>query len=277
MTRISKPQATDEQEENARKPLGKKLYGSIPHLVGSRRGPSDYGVEQHQHDLVTLKTKSRRDYVIVLEKLDGSNMGVVKTKDGGLLPSLTRAGYLSLTSPYAQHRAFERWFDSDPDLHMFFMDLLAPGESAHFEWLLQVHGTHYNLTDVPPFAIFDIKHADGERMPWTDVQTLVSGVYPSYSPYPRGVLPLPRMLHMGGALSIDAALQQLGRSGHHKADKSEGVVYRYESPDEVKFLAKYVRPEKVDGRFMEAQIPQKGIDDALLRLFNEEKEKDRQS
>jgi hypothetical protein len=30
--------------EKPHKPLGKKAYGSIPHLPGSRRGPADKGL-----------------------------------------------------------------------------------------------------------------------------------------------------------------------------------------------------------------------------------------
>ena len=37
------------------KPLGKRAYGSIPHLPGSRRGPSDKGLSDQQAAILTDK------------------------------------------------------------------------------------------------------------------------------------------------------------------------------------------------------------------------------
>ena len=35
------------------KPLGRPTYGSIPHLIGSRRGPADSGVNDGQQRICT--------------------------------------------------------------------------------------------------------------------------------------------------------------------------------------------------------------------------------
>lgn len=42
------------------KPLGHKSYGSIPHLVGSRRGPRDYGVNEGQQRICCERAFERR-------------------------------------------------------------------------------------------------------------------------------------------------------------------------------------------------------------------------
>ena len=37
--------------KNSEKPLGRKAYGSIPHLSGSRLGPGDYHCHKGQEDI----------------------------------------------------------------------------------------------------------------------------------------------------------------------------------------------------------------------------------
>ena len=66
----------------------------------------------------------------------------------------------------------------------------------------------------------------------------------------------PRLLHHGAPLSLEEALARLdapiesGQPHHGAVDAPEGVVYRVERGGAVDFLAKYVRPEKVDGRYL---------------------------
>jgi len=68
----------------------------------------------------------------------------------------------------------------------------------------------------------------------------------------------PRLLHTGGAFSIEAALDALATSGHGALDPVEGAVWRVERNEKIEqcknsarrwkvdFLVKYVRPEKQD-------------------------------
>jgi hypothetical protein len=89
------------------KPLGGDLYGSIPHLPGSRVGPGDHTVTQQQADLFLVDTMSKTRRVIVQEKLDGSCTGVARIGDQ-IIP-LQRKGYPAITSPYEQHHLFHDW------------------------------------------------------------------------------------------------------------------------------------------------------------------------
>ena len=66
------------------KPLGHKSYGSIPHLVGSRRGPRDYGVNEGQQRICCERARDKYDEIIVQEKLDGANVGIA-LKEGQIL------------------------------------------------------------------------------------------------------------------------------------------------------------------------------------------------
>ena len=226
------------------KPLGHKNYGSIPHLPGSRRGPGDHKCHEGQAKIATEKARDKNDWVIVTEKLDGSNVGVALV-NGTIIP-LGRAGYPALSSPYIQHQYFAKWAYKHDDL---FRAVLGEGERIVGEWLMQAHGTRYNLDGQSPFVAFDIMRGS-ERM------TSDAFIYRVYDYFV--VAPI---LHKGPPLSIDDAMAKLGPHGHYGAiDPAEGCVWRVERDKPtgkkgekqrvVDFLVKYVRPDKEDGIYL---------------------------
>ncbi|WP_202614648.1 RNA ligase family protein, partial [Escherichia coli] len=75
------------------KPLGRKAYGSIPHLPGSRLGPADHHCHEGQARICCEKPRDRHDRIIVTEKLDGGNVAIAKVN--GAIFALGRAGYLA--------------------------------------------------------------------------------------------------------------------------------------------------------------------------------------
>jgi RNA ligase len=214
-----------------KKVLDHKSYGSIPHLIGSRVGPADHHCEQGQHDICTVATRDKHDTVVVLEKLDGSNVAVANI--GKQMVPITRSGYHARSSPYAQHHLFADWVDANP----WHFEYLAEGERYCGEWLALAHGTVYRLDNRIPFVLFDVMRVH-ERKVWEDVQ---------YRAGQEG-LPVPTVLSDGASCSIDAAMKRLGKDGHYGAQgMAEGAVWRVERNDKVDFLAKYVRPSKKDG------------------------------
>jgi len=216
-----------------RKPLGGKSYGSIPHLPGSRRGPADHGCHEGQARIATQQCRDRHDRVIVQEKLDGSNVCIAKV--GGVVMPLTRAGYHANSSPYEQHHRFAGWMYQN---YIRFDEFLADGERLCGEWLLQAHGTRYALPH-EPFVAFDLITGP-TRTPFDAFMERVNGKFVT-----------PNVLHVGGPLSIEKALEHLRPFGWHGAiDPVEGAVWRVERKGRVDFLCKYVRPEKVDGCFL---------------------------
>ena len=216
------------------KPMGRKNYGSIPHLPGSRVGPGDHKCHEGQSRIATIKPRDKWDEIIVTEKLDGSNTGVFKDSNGIVYP-LTRSGYHANTSPYEMHHKFASWVMQN---WMLFSDLLLPGERIVGEWLLQAHGTRYALPHVP-FVVFDLMREDKR----TSYDELLGRV--------NNILPVPHLIHRGYSLSIDNALSMAGIYGYHGAlDPIEGCVWRIQRKGTVDFLAKYVRPDKVDGLYL---------------------------
>lgn len=227
-----------------RKPLGGKSYGHIPHFPGSRMGPGDHKCSDGQLRIATEKARDRHDRIIVQEKLDGSNVGVARI-DGVIVP-LTRAGYIADTSPFEQHWRFGEWVYANQDR---FLAVLRDGQRLCGEWLMQAHGTRYELRH-EPFVVFDLMQGN-ERALTEDLRDLV---------HPFGFI-TPRIIHEGDPLSIQEALQAIKTSGHGAIDPVEGAVWRVERNAQINkhsserkwivdYLAKYVRPEKVDGCYL---------------------------
>lgn len=217
------------------KPIGRKNYGSIPHLPNSRLGPSDRSCTEGQARIATVRPRDRHDRVIVQEKLDGSNVGVARV--GDTLYALTRAGYLAITSPYVQHHMFDAWV-RQPDNSTRFMDVLRDGERLAGEWIAQAHGTRY--ADVAePFIAFDLM-VDSTRLCFDDFYRRIFGVFD-----------FPYTISDGDPLSVEYTMAQIQAKNHHNAiDEIEGAVWRVERYGKVDFLVKWVRPDKVDGKYL---------------------------
>jgi|TARA_R110000824_G_C15016772_1_gene657957 hypothetical protein len=222
---------------NREKPLGRKAYGSIPHLPNSRIGPGDHKCHEGQERIATIKSRNKHDVIIVQEKLDGSNVAVA-LKDGIILP-LSRAGYLANTSPYRQHLMFWNWVYENEER---FRNVLNEGEQISGEWLAQAHGTRYELKH-EPFVVFDIFDENRKRYAWNIVLEKLSTNF---------VIPHCIQYNRGNPMSVDDAMLLLGKYGYHGAlDEIEGAVWRIENKGKFDFMVKYVRPNKVDGIYLE--------------------------
>jgi hypothetical protein len=115
---------------------------------------------------------------------------------------------------------------------------LPDGAALHGEWLAQAHGTIYRVDK--PFVVFDLT-IDGKRRPYDEMLACVA---------PMG-LPVANLLHRGPPIPISQAMEIMGDLGHHGAtEQPEGVVYRVERRGSFDFMAKYVRPDKIDGKYL---------------------------
>jgi hypothetical protein len=216
------------------KPLGHKGYGSIPHLPGSRMGPSDHHCHEGQQAICWEKVRNKFDRVIVTEKLDGSNVSVARI--GDKIVALSRAGYLAATSQYEQHHKFAAWVEINEGA---FLKGLVSGERLVGEWMAQAHGTRYRLTTTC-FVAFDLM-AGMNRHPFDDMRKIaaICGVDAAH------------VLSDGPSFPLENALRALGEFGFHGAiDPIEGAVWRVENKGKFDFIAKYVRHDKQDGKFL---------------------------
>lgn len=215
------------------KPFGRKAYGSIGHLPESRMGPSDHHVHPGQALICTTQTRDKHDRVIVQEKLDGSCVAIGLIN--GTIVALGRAGWLAQSSKYEMH---QRFADYVRRRESQFRAVLREGERLCGEWMAQAHGTIYDLSQHAPFAAFDIMKGE-IRMPYNDFCERLD----------TADIERPTLLHDGGAISVDDVMA-IHEAHHWPCDGIEGVVYRVERKDEVDFLAKFVRHDKVDGKYL---------------------------
>lgn len=207
------------------------LYPKIPHLPGSRTGPSDRHVGPERTRALTERARDGA-HIVVEEKLDGTCVVVTRTGDDVI--AFGRDGRRACESRNLGRRLFAWWVTEHRER---FLSLLHDGEQACGEWLALTHGTIYELPH-EPFVLFDLVRA-GVSLSREELRK--PGLDAGFT--------LPCTLHEGAALPTSEALSLLGPRGHHGADMAEGVVYREEhSRDGVcRFVAKLVRQEKVDG------------------------------
>lgn len=214
------------------KPLGRKAYGSIPHLPGSRLGIGDHHCHQGQADIATVRTRDKHDVVIVQEKLDGSCCSVAKINNS--IIALGRAGYPANSSLYKVHHDFAIYVD---DNKRRFFELLNEGERVVGEFLGHAVGTIYNLFH-EPFVPFDLM-IKSKRASCEEVYSRVKSL---------GFKP-PHGFEIGRSVPIREAMDFFQNSGHGAIDPVEGAIWRVERKGELDFIVKYVRHDKEDGKY----------------------------
>lgn len=224
------------------KPLGKKGYGSIPHLLGSKLGPGDHHIHEGQHRIATEKVRDKHDEVIVQIKYDGSNVCVANIQ--GQIVALTRSGYTAESSPWLQHKLFAKWVEENKKR---FLSMLEPGERVCGEWMLQAHGIKYKVYP-QPFVAFDVFCGE-ERLNYGDFcQKLEYDIS------------IPIWLNLDKKpLSLQEAIEKMNIHGQSvistpcaivDGQQHEGLIYRVERKGKLDFIAKWVRPDFQAGKYL---------------------------
>ena len=215
------------------KPLGKKSYGSIGHLPGSRIGPGDHHIDVGQARCV-LEELPRGDRLVVQEKVDGSNVGVCRV--GGKIIAINRAGWDCLSSPHEQHRMFAAWVLEN---EARFDAILGERERVCGEWLALAHGTIYTL-EHEPFVAFDVFDADDVRIPFARFTERAA----------TARLATPHVFHDSDVACPLTEVADLPSRHGAAGGIKEGVVYRWERAGRVLLIAKWVRHDKLDGNLL---------------------------
>ena len=227
---------------NKYKVLPYKTYNRIGHFSKSRLGDGDHYIDQKTEDICLKQIVDPLTLIIVQEKLDGSNVCVLNTGDE--IVALSRSGYRCDTSNLEQHRAFAQWVRFREE--RFTKLLPFEGNRVVGEWLLQAHGTKYNICDSEDlFVPFDwfMRIDDNQEL------------RVNYHLFLNKVLPLgfrtPHLFHVGGACSINRTEKMAKYYDFPiiNQDSIEGFIYRIEVNGEFKNIVKYVRPNKIDGKY----------------------------
>jgi len=213
-----------------------KNYGSIPHFSFSRLGPGDHYCNPGQEKIMTENTRSWKDLIIVTEKLDGSNVGIIR-KNG--IHAITRSGYSANSSNYDQHKMFSVWIKD------YNFDFLDENERIVGEWMYLAHGTKYIIDNQDLlFRPFDIFDKNNNRISYMNFLDRIR--YTKFTP--------PKLLHIGSAVKIKHIEKKLQNIDCIRIEKCEGAVYRCEKDGIFDFLIKYVRHNKVDGKYLKENI-----------------------
>lgn len=221
------------------KPLKRKNYGSIPHLLNSKLGPGDHHIHEGQHKILTEKSRPG-DVVYVTEKYDGSNVGITKVNDQ-IIP-ITRSGYTAISSPYKTHHDFHEWA---MHYERIFDKMLLEGERICGEWMGDVVSIFYSTKSyIHKTIFFDYFNSKNERFAYSTFFSVVSG----YG------FKTARLLHKGNAISPNDLLIKLNGDVDPEiftiSEDPEGMVYRVENNGKFDFMAKWVRHDFIPGKYL---------------------------
>jgi hypothetical protein len=225
------------------KPLGRKAYGSIGHLPGSKLGPGDHHIGEDQAALLThrVNPQHHKARVVVQQKIDGACVAVAKIN--GVIVPLGRAGYPAATAPYQHVRDFAAWAMDREDK---FAALLGEGERVVGEWLGAQHAIPYmTRSNAAKWVAFDL---------------MLGGVRALHDVTAHRIgavgLVAAHTVHVGAPVSVADAWARRREWPDFPVlacgVEPEGIVYRYEHKGMVKFLGKWVRPD------FEGRVPEGG-------------------
>ena len=219
-----------------RKILGHKAYYSIAHLPESRLGPTERCITERQSELLCDPAFAEEGRVVIVqEKLDGSCVCAYRKSD--TVFALGREGDLAELSPNESRRMWAEWMAQNEER---FLSALENGERMCGEWMVMVHGTHYDLPH-EPFVAFDVFDISNRVLSYSEFNARAD----------RGGFSTPHLVHQGGPIPLSDALEKLGPGFHGSRETPEGLIFRLERNGKPAFKAKYVRHDKVDGCFLE--------------------------
>jgi hypothetical protein len=157
--------------------------------------------------------------------------------DGNIV-ALARSGHEARSSPYSLHHLFADWVEAQCEVDRFAE--LKEGERLVGEWLALAHGTIYYITDDEPFTLFDLMRG-AERATYDELHRRFGGDFK-----------MPVLLSRG-AISMPVSVAMEAQRSYRPESEIEGVIYRVEREGRVDFLAKYVKPDFVPGRYLQLQ------------------------
>lgn len=208
-----------------------KNFGHIKHLKGSKmidRFDSLAG-EQDQYKFTVCK-RDINDRIIITEKIDGMNSGVVK-KNGVLYP-VNRKGY-DVRFIAASHSEFELlakvWSDWVNDHYELYDSILEDDERLVFENAILCHTVKYVFKKEPVFLLAKYNQ-DNKRINHDSLTSLCNE-------YDIQQVPV---LNIGSAIPPEIIVSQYPDGVIGARNGIEGIVYSYEHNNEFESNVKFV-------------------------------------
>lgn len=208
-----------------------KNFGHISHLTGSKLiDDEDKLLSEEEQNKYTLSKRDRNDLVIIFEKIDGMNAGVIK-KNGVLYP-INRKGYdtrnMGLINPDLELLGNEwaKWVDAH---YLKYDSILEEGERLVFENCILQHTLQYKFKCEPVFLLakYDVKN---KKINHTQLTSLAT----------KNDISQPPVLNIGVAIPPQLIIQQYPKGIIGVHGLMEGIVYNYEHNGEHESCAKFV-------------------------------------
>lgn len=239
-------------------------FGRIQHISGSRMiDTSDKLLNEKTQKKYIFSKREPRDTVIITEKIDGMNAGVIK-KHGMLYP-ITKSGYDVRTLGSSRKElvplgvGWALWVDIH---YPIYNALLAEGERLVFENAIFTHTLKYRFDGDPVFLLAKY-NAYHQRMNYHDLSALASSAG----------LRMPPLLSYGPACPPEIILRQYPDGLSGSKDGIEGIVYYYEHNGMHDSCAKFVSNAKIgtttgfSGNMNQLFNPPEGFCREMARLF----------
>lgn len=208
-----------------------KNFGHIGHLTGSKMIDSeDKLISNEEQYKYTVCKRDTKDIVIITEKLDGMNAGVIK-KNGSLYP-INRKGYdVRIMGEIHQELKIlgDGWAQWVDDNYLLYDSILEENEHLAFENCMMIHTLKYKFKSKPIFLLAKYT-ADNKKINYKSLTDLSKA----------NNIQQPPLLNMGIAIPPKLIIDQYPKGLSGVQGAIEGVVYNYERNGEHESCAKYV-------------------------------------
>ena len=206
-------------------------FGHIQHLSGSKMiDDNDKLMNESMQKYFTYCKRYTDDDVIITEKIDGMNAGVVKKN--GLLYPINRKGYdvRTMGNKYVQAKFLaDSWATWVDDRYDSLNDILGEGERLVFENAIVQHTLLYKFKCDPVFLL--AKYTENNEKLNYDMVTDIARKYDFNQP---------PLLSRGIAVDPIVVIRQYPKGLVGSKDGIEGIVYSYEHNSKVENTAKFV-------------------------------------
>lgn len=206
-------------------------FGHIEHLSGSKMiDNEDKLLNLKAQEKFTQQKQYKNDIVIITEKIDGMNAGVLKRN--GVLYPINRKGYDTRTMGKV-HKELQmlgekwaQWVDNHYDIYN---QILQEGERLAFENAIMQHTLAYHFKGDPVFLLAKYT-SDNMKVNYHDLCEIGR----------KYDIAQPPLLNIGIALPPQLILDQYPKGKAGVEGQIEGVVYNYEHDGKHVACAKYV-------------------------------------
>lgn len=206
-------------------------FGLIGHLRGSKMiDKEDKLLSEEQQIKYAKRKRDKNDVIIITEKIDGMNAGIVKLN--GLLYPINRKGY-DVRLMGRLHKEVkllgETWAAWVDEHYSLYDAILDEKEHLVFENCIIQHSLKYKFKCEPVFLLAKY-NSKNKKINYKNLTDLAQ----------KNNIQQPPLLNIGIAIPPELIINQYPKGKVGVRGEIEGIVYNYEHNEEHESCAKYV-------------------------------------